>query len=94
MELVVNGKPMRLSEGTTASALLEHLKIQAERVVVEVNLDIVKRAQLPSTILRAGDQVEIVHFVGGGTFEIAKPVTSNQKPEEISGDWSLVTPSE
>ena len=62
----MNGKPMHLSEGITAAALLEQLKVQTERVVVEVNLNMLKRAQLTSTVLRAGDQVEIVHFVGGG----------------------------
>ena len=66
MELLVNGKSMQLVEGTTAAQLLQQLTIEPERVVVEVNLNIVKRAQLASTTLQPGDQVEIVHFVGGG----------------------------
>ena len=66
MELMVNGKPMALADGTTAAGLLEQLQIHPEGVVVEVNLAIVKRGQLPSTALKPGDQVEIVHFVGGG----------------------------
>jgi len=66
MELMVNGKPMQVAEGTTTAALLEQLAIYPERVVVEVNLTILKRDQLASTVLKAGDQVEIVHFVGGG----------------------------
>jgi sulfur carrier protein len=66
MELMVNGKPMELADGTTAAGLLERLQVHPERVVVEVNLAIVKRGQLPSTALKPGDQVEIVHFVGGG----------------------------
>ena len=77
MEMMVNGKPMQLSDGTTAAALLEQMGIQPERVVVEVNLNVLKRAQLTSTVLHAGDHVEIVHFVGGGSvsdifFEAAK----------------------
>lgn len=67
MELVVNGKPMQLSEGATAVELLNQLGVEPERVVVEVNLNILKRAQLGSTVLQTGDQVEIVHFVGGGS---------------------------
>ena len=63
----MNGKPMQLSEGATAVELLNQLGVEPERVVVEVNLNIVKRAQLDSTVLQAGDQVEIVHFVGGGS---------------------------
>ena len=66
MELRVNGKPMQLVDGATAAQLLQRLTIEPERVVVEVNLNIVKRAQLASTTLQPGDQVEIVHFVGGG----------------------------
>lgn len=66
MDVMVNGKPMELSDGTTAAGLLERLQIHPERVVVEVNLTIVKRGQLPSTALKPGDQVEIVQFVGGG----------------------------
>ena len=66
MELVVNGEKREVAEGTTVSQLLETLKIAPERVVVEVNLTILKRAQLPGTVLKAGDRVEIVHLVGGG----------------------------
>ena len=66
MELVVNGEKRELPDGTTASQLLERLKIVPERVVVELDLAILKRAQLSSTVLKEGDQVEIVHFVGGG----------------------------
>lgn len=66
MEVQVNGKPMHLSDGMTAADLLQQLGIEPERVVVEVNLSILKRARLAETVLRAGDQVEIVHFVGGG----------------------------
>ena len=66
MELRVNGKSMQLVDGETAAQLLQRLAIEPERVVVEINLNIVKRAQLASTTLQPGDQVEIVHFVGGG----------------------------
>jgi len=67
MQVTVNGEPQELPEGTTISRLLDLLKVEPERVVVEVNLTILKRDQLPSTVLNAGDQVEIVHFVGGGS---------------------------
>ncbi len=69
MELVVNGQRRDVAEGLTAAQLLEQLAIRPERVVVEVNLTILKRDQLPSTVLKAGDQVEIVQFVGGGAFK-------------------------
>ena len=66
MEVVVNGEKRELPDGITISQLLEMMKVAPERVVVEVNLTILKRAQHASTVLQAGDRVEIVHFVGGG----------------------------
>ena len=66
MELMVNGEGRNVPDGITAATLLEHLKVQPEQVVVEVNLEIVKRAQLPGTVLKDGDRVEIVRLVGGG----------------------------
>ena len=66
MELVVNGEQRQVADGTTAAGLLEQLGIEPGRVVVEVNLTILKRHQLPATALKAGDRIEIVQFVGGG----------------------------
>jgi sulfur carrier protein len=66
MTLTVNGEAQTMPDGLTAAQLLERLRVQPERVVVEVNLTILKRAQLLSTVLKAGDRVEIVNFVGGG----------------------------
>ncbi len=66
MELMVNGESRQVADGTTAAGLLEQLGIEPGRVVVEVNLTILKRHQLPATVLRPGDRIEIVQFVGGG----------------------------
>ncbi len=66
MNVVVNGEPKEVSDGVTVAQVLEQLGIKPERVVVEVNLTVLKRAQHPETVLQDGDQVEIVHFVGGG----------------------------
>ena len=66
MELMVNGEKRTLPEGMAVEKLLERLNVQPERVVVEVNLTIRKRAEHSQTILKEGDQVEIVRFVGGG----------------------------
>ena len=67
MKLTVNGEGMDLSEGMTAAALLEKLKLNPGLVVVELNLEILKRDDLAKAMLSEGDQVEIVHFVGGGS---------------------------
>ena len=66
MELVVNGEYKQVGDGLTVEQMLQQLGVEPERVVVEVNLTILKRAQHPQTILKDGDQVEIVQFVGGG----------------------------
>ncbi len=67
MRIIVNGDPMELSEGTHLPQLLEQLKLKPELVVVELNLNILKREELARAGLKEGDQVEIVHFVGGGS---------------------------
>ena len=66
MDIHVNGVLRQVPERLTASELLETLQISPERVAVEINLTILKRAQLSDTVLKEGDQVEIVQFVGGG----------------------------
>ena len=67
MKLTVNGDPMEFPGEMTAAALLEQLKLNPGLVVVELNLNILKRDELPKAALKEGDQVEIVHFVGGGS---------------------------
>ena len=67
MEVTVNGEKRQLPEGLRVSQLLETLNVAPERVVVELNLTILKRAALVGSVLKEGDQVEIVHFVGGGS---------------------------
>ena len=50
----------------TVAALLERLEIDARRVAVELNLNVVKKAAYASAVVGDGDEVEIVNFVGGG----------------------------
>ena len=67
MHLLVNGEPKDCAELTTLEQFIEHLGMQGDRVAVELNREIVPRAQWLETQLRDGDRLEIVHFVGGGT---------------------------
>lgn len=62
----INGKEMTFEEGMTVSALLEKLGISAEKVVVEINREILAKDQYPSHLLNMKDEIEIVSFVGGG----------------------------
>ncbi len=66
MRVELNGEPKELDEGATLLSLLEQLSLAPERVAVELNRDVVRRAEWPATRLSEGDRVEIVHFVGGG----------------------------
>jgi thiamine biosynthesis protein ThiS len=66
MEIFVNGESKPLDAAMSLSEFIERLGMKGDRVAVERNRDIVPRAQWTSTILQDGDQLEIVHFVGGG----------------------------
>ena len=70
MELIINGQARELPElhegAATIAALVSCLGMQADRVALEQNGDIVSRESWPETAVHAGDRLEIVHFVGGG----------------------------
>lgn len=66
MHIQLNGEPFELPDGATVLALLTRLDLAGRRVAVELNLDIVPRSQHESTALSEGDQVEVVHAIGGG----------------------------
>ncbi len=67
MELTVNGKKCEVADGVTITALLEELKINALRVAVQLNQEIVKRERYEETSLKAGDRLEIITFMAGGS---------------------------
>lgn len=62
----VNGESQELPEGTTVLRLLALLDVRAPRVAVEVDAQVIPRAQHEQTVLAQGNQIEIVTFVGGG----------------------------
>ena len=64
--ITLNGDPYELDSPLTVAALLAKLEIDARRVAVEHNMIVVRRAAYDATLVRDGDQVEIVNFVGGG----------------------------
>ena len=66
VDVTVNGQSRRVADGTTVAQLLQQLAVHPQQVVVEVNVQIIKREQREATILQPGDVVEIVRFVGGG----------------------------
>ena len=66
MRIELNGEPRELEGGTTLQELVEQLSLAPERLAVEHNREVVRRADWPAVKLSDGDRVEIVHFVGGG----------------------------
>ena len=66
MQVVVNGNPREVPDALTVTALVAHLGLKSGPVAVEINREIVPRAEHATRKLASGDAIEIVHFVGGG----------------------------
>lgn len=66
VEIMVNGGPRQVPEGTTIAALLAELGLEPRQVAVEVNLELAPRGQHAELVLNAGDRLEVVTLVGGG----------------------------
>ena len=66
MRIEVNGEHHEVAAGTTVRGLLETLGLGTTLVAVERNREIVPRAEHDRTVVKDGDRLEIVHFVGGG----------------------------
>ena len=66
MTITLNGDKHELTAPVSISELLQQLEIDARRVAVELNLAVVKKAAYESSVIKDGDEVEIVNFVGGG----------------------------
>lgn len=73
IEITVNGEPYRIAVDSTVIDLINALKLAAERLAIELNLSILPRTAWDETRLQAGDRLEIVHFVGGGSTHTLKP---------------------
>ena len=65
-KIQLNGNPYEINTETNLNQLLNKLKIQNNKVAIEVNGVIVEKNKYPKFILNKGDKVEIVHFIGGG----------------------------
>jgi sulfur carrier protein len=72
MKIVINGQEQTVAPITLA-VLIEQLGMKQDRVAIELNRNIVPRSQWAETNLAEGDQLEIVHFVGGGLCSAGVP---------------------
>jgi len=66
IQVTVNGKPHRFNAPLELASLLAHLQLSGRKIAVERNGEIVPRSAHGSTVVRDGDELEIVVAVGGG----------------------------
>ena len=66
MTITLNGDPFEVAGPVTVAELLQRLEIDARRVAIEHNLVVLKRTLFDGTVVKEGDAIEIVNFVGGG----------------------------
>jgi thiamine biosynthesis protein ThiS len=65
MRIFLNGEEREVAEPLTLASLVEQMSIQG-RVAIELNREVVRRALHTEVVLKEGDRVEVVTFVGGG----------------------------
>ena len=66
MRIYVNGEKRDYDKKMTVSDLLSELSLDQSKVAIEINLSIIPRSLYEKTEIRESDQIEIVHFIGGG----------------------------
>jgi len=66
MTIFINGERHDLTEGMNIEVLLRELEMEGMRLAIELNSEIIPRRLYPSTTLEDGDEIEIVHAIGGG----------------------------
>jgi thiamine biosynthesis protein ThiS len=71
ISIYVNGEARQVPEDLTLASLMDRLQLPADRVAVELNLEIVPRNRWSETTIREGDRLEVVHFVGGGSLNFS-----------------------
>ena len=65
-KIQLNGNSYEINVNTNLNELLNKLKIEKNKVAIEVNGEIVQKGKYQNLILSKDDKVEIVHFIGGG----------------------------
>lgn len=66
MQIIVNGNPTEVPDGTDMAGLIDQLELSGQRLAVEVNEELVPRSRFGEHRLAPSDRVEIIHAVGGG----------------------------
>ena len=66
IKITVNGKQMAVNFKYSLKNLIDKLKLPIKKVAIELNREIVNRKRITKIILKSGDRIEIVNFIGGG----------------------------
>ena len=67
MVIQLNGEQHNVEAGITIAGLLQHLGIRLDQVAVEINLEIMEKSGFEARLLKEGDLVEVMSFIGGGS---------------------------
>jgi len=66
VEITLNGESKKIESEVTLDQLLDLFSLPRQRVAIELNRTVVRRNDWPENIVRDGDVIEVIHFVGGG----------------------------
>ena len=66
IKILLNGETREVAKEISLDQLLDFFFLPKQRVAIEINNSVVCRADWPETVIREGDKIEVVHFVGGG----------------------------
>jgi thiamine biosynthesis protein ThiS len=66
VRVLINGEAKDVPAEDNLTAVLQSLELPTQRVAVELNKKVIRRADWENTPITEGDEIEVVHFVGGG----------------------------
>jgi len=66
LDVILNGEPKAIKTDSSILDLIQLMDLGEARIAVELNLEIVPRSEHPTTMLKEGDTLEVVHAIGGG----------------------------
>ena len=66
MRVELNGESRDVPEGVSLERLVELYSLPRQRGAIELNREVVRRAEWAKTVVADNDRIEIIHFVGGG----------------------------
>jgi len=66
VQIFLNGKTCEVPINIALDGLLDHFSLPKQRIAIELNGNVIRRADWPQINLKNNDRIEVVHFVGGG----------------------------